>query len=405
MKARVIESLTEKSKLKRKIRQHLKKLGFTKQADGTLGLPSSEKKIIRQLHSAQRQEKIKENSAFIKENTQNLLQHFASGNDIDPNRILPILQRVYSNTWESKLFRLASLSWSVPVSVGFGRRLRYLVWDQHNNKLIGLLAIGDPVFNLSVRDNYIGWTPKDRSKRLVNILDAYVLGAIPPYNQLLGGKLVASLLRTKELYNDFRKEYGKTTGIISGEEKSARLLAITTSSSMGKSSVYNRIKLNGTQYLEPIGYTKGWGHFHIPENIFDDMREYLREIKHPYADLHQFGDGPNWRLRTARAALDSLGFREDLLKHGIGREVFICTLAENALTILATGKGRPNTSSLLSVADVAHLALQRWVIPRAASRPEFVNWQNTDIRNLILNPPSDIQIIPNEMSRHVIRSA
>jgi hypothetical protein len=38
----------------------------------------------------------------------------------------------------------------VPVSNGFGRRLRYLVWDEHNDKLIGLIAIGDPVFNLSV---------------------------------------------------------------------------------------------------------------------------------------------------------------------------------------------------------------------------------------------------------------
>jgi hypothetical protein len=68
--------------------------------------------------------------------------------------------------------RLASLTWAVPVSNGFGRRLRYLVWDRNNNKLIGLIAIGDPVFNLSVRDKLIGWTVKDRGERLVNILDA-----------------------------------------------------------------------------------------------------------------------------------------------------------------------------------------------------------------------------------------
>ena len=78
---------------------------------------------------------------------------------------------------------LASLTWSVPVSNGFGRRLRYLVWDESNGKLMGLIAIGDPVFNLAARDKLIGWTSKDRNSRLVNIMDAYVLGAIPPYNQ------------------------------------------------------------------------------------------------------------------------------------------------------------------------------------------------------------------------------
>ena len=61
------------------------------------------------------------------------------------------------------------------------------MWDNHNGKLIGIIAIGDPVFNLSVRDNLIDWDAQARGKRLVNIMDAYVLGALPPYNALLGG--------------------------------------------------------------------------------------------------------------------------------------------------------------------------------------------------------------------------
>ena len=102
------------------------------------------------------------------------------------------------------MFRLASLTWSVPVSNGFGRRLRYLVWDAHNGKLIGLIAIGDPVFNLSVRDNLIGWNVHDRTARLVNIMDAYVLGALPPYNALLAGKMIACLIRSREIYERIR---------------------------------------------------------------------------------------------------------------------------------------------------------------------------------------------------------
>jgi len=167
-----------------------------------------------------------------------LIKHFASGSDIDPARITPVLERIKSDTWQSDLFRLASLTWAVPVSNGYGRRLRYLVWDEHNKTLIGLIAIGDPVFNLSVRDKLIGWDVHDRSDRLANMMDAYVLGAVPPYNMLLGGKLVASLVRSRDLYDDFTETYGDTAGIISGKEKKARLLAVTTSSSLGRSSVY-----------------------------------------------------------------------------------------------------------------------------------------------------------------------
>ena len=148
-------------------------------------------------------------------------------------------------------------------------------------------------------------------------MDAYVLGAVPPYNRLLAGKMVACLVRTQEIYEDFRHAYGDLRGIISGEKKNARLIAVTTSSSMGRSSVYNRLKLGGVEYFKPIGYTGGWGHFHIPDQLFSELRSYLRRIEHPYADSHRFGAGPNWRLPDdCRVALKELGFRDNLLRHG-----------------------------------------------------------------------------------------
>src|SRR5690606_23856127 len=155
-------------------------------------------------------------------------------------------------------------------------------------------------------------------------LDAYVLGAVPPYSFLLGGKLAACLVRTKEVRDDFDDKYSDTRGIISKRKKAARLVMVTTSSSLGKSSIYNRLKLDGQAYLQPIGYTQGYGHFHIPDTLFAELRDYLRKKRHKYVDGHTFGKGPNWRLRTIRAAFDSLGFKADLLKHGIGREVFAC---------------------------------------------------------------------------------
>jgi hypothetical protein len=381
-KRRVVAIASREANLKRRLRRHLKSLGFTKSSDGSLQASGAGKEMIRTLHSAQRSERLKASSDFLQRRGPQLLQHFASGSEIDPEKISPVLERVSAGSIKGDLFRLASLTWSVPVSNGFGRRMRYLVWDQQNGKLIGLIAIGDPVFNLSVRDNLIGWDVHERGARLVNIMDAYVLGAVPPYNTLLGGKLVACLVRSREIYDDFAKLYGKTTGIISQKKKRARLLAVTTSSSLGRSSVYNRLKLGETQYLEPIGYTGGWGHFHIPDKLFAELRSYLRDAGHEYADFHRFGHGPNWRLRTTRAALDALGFRDDMLKHGIRREVFLSWLASNGADILKTGKGTPDISSLLPASDVAALAIERWMIPRAQRRPEYSAWTSDDLLDL-----------------------
>ena len=318
---------------------------------------------------------------------------------MDPGSIRPQLERVFAETWQADLFRLASLTWSVPVSNGFGRRLRYVVWDAHNYKLLGLIAIGDPVFNLSARDTLIGWDADDRRARLVNVMDAYVLGALPPYNTLLGGKMVACLIRCREVYNEFSRTYGNTPGIISGKAKKARLLAVTTSSSMGRSSVYNRLKLGGVRYLEPIGYTRGWGHFHISDDLFLELRDYLRSIGHEYADQHRFGQGPNWRLRSTRAALTALGFRDELLRHGVQRQVFISNLASNAARILRTGKGRPDVSSLLTVQQVGDLALERWILPRAKRRLDYRVWSRSDVLRLLGDP--DVNQLPRLASEEL----
>jgi hypothetical protein len=206
----VVRVATREANLKRRLRRHLASLGFEKTKEGELAPPGTGKDAIRTIHGVQRENRLAANWQFLSDQFPKLANHFASGRDIDPQKISPVLERIETGTWQGDLFRLAALTWSVPVSNGFGRRLRYLVLDEHNNKLMGIVAIGDTVFNLHVRDSLIDWNVNDRGKCLVNIMDAYVLGALPPYNMLLGGKLVACLLRTRDIYDDFTKTYGST---------------------------------------------------------------------------------------------------------------------------------------------------------------------------------------------------
>ncbi|MBZ9907744.1 DUF4338 domain-containing protein [Mesorhizobium sp. BR115XR7A] len=381
---RVAQPFSAEAKLKRALRNHLRVLGFSKDDNGDLVLPDGGKEVVRNLHRSQWREKMATAQPLIARALPQALPHFANGAEIDPKKIKFRLILVRSDTAEADLFRIATLTWSVPVSPGFGRRIRYLVWDDGHNRLAGVIALGDPVYNLSVRDNEIGWDVHDRAKRLVGLLDAYVLGAVPPYSFLLGGKAVACLIRSKDVLKDFNRAYGKSIGVISKSAKHAKLLAVTTTSSMGRSSVYNRLRLGDLTYLKPLGFTKGFGHFHITDSLFEKMRAYLRERDHDYADKHIFGEGPNWRLRAIRAALVGLNVNENILKHGIQREVFISTLAENAYEVLKDGTAKPDFSTLRSVSQISDLARERWIVPRAErGEIDYRSWTREQIPNLI----------------------
>lgn len=366
-----------------RLRIHLDELGFIEDGGGKLRPPNSTKESLREVHRLHRAERLAEEAAFIKSRTPSLLQYFAEGKDIVPAQIAPRIQPVESGTTESDLFRFASLTWSVPVSQGYGRRMRFLVWDGSNGKLMGLIALGDPVFNLRVRDETIGWTVTDREKRLVHVMDAYVLGALPPYNQLLAGKLVACLIRSREVRNHFTKKYGHCKSIISKKKKHAALGLVTTSSSLGRSSVYNRLKLDGVPYFNAIGYTTGWGHFHIPAQLFLEMRKYLRLKRHPYDKGNRFGDGPNWKLRLVRAVLDDLGYESDLLRHGILREVFACNVATNTARVLRGEVRHFQYRGLLTVQEIGSRARDRWIVPRSLRRPEFRFWTREQLLGLL----------------------
>jgi hypothetical protein len=364
------------AKLKRKLRAHLKQIGFHKAPDGTLLPPALDKATYRSIHAHQRTEKLAAHKDWIAAKRGKLIRYFASGTDVEVRGIRPRLEQAPGNTWQADLFRFAGLYWRIPISVGYGRRLRFLVWDDNNGKLIGLLALGDGVFNLRVRDELIGWDHKRRAEALVNLMDAYVLGAVPPYNTLLGGKLIASLARTSDVVHAFDAKYRDAVGIISNKQKNARLVAITTSSALGRSSVYNRLKLGGHLIFEPIGYTSGWGHFHISDVLFDELRDYLTHVGDRYANACKFGQGPNWRIRVIRRTLDLLGMNSDLMRHGFAREVFFCPVATNAIAFLRGDHKRVRYKDLPNVKSASKLALERWVIPRAERLPEYLAWRS-----------------------------
>jgi len=338
--------------------------------------PDLDKQRYRDMHAHQRQSRFDANRGWITSRASQLIQCFASGAGLEVERINPRIEVVQAGTWQSELFRLATYYWRIPISDGYGRRMRFLVWDDHHKKLMGLFALGDAVFNLRARDTFIGWDHHRRGEALVNLMDAYALGAVPPYNMLLGGKLIASLIRTRDVVDTFQAKYHDSIGVISGKNKHAQLVAVTTSSALGRSSLYNRLRIGGLSIFDSIGSTSGWGHFHISDDLFNDLRNYLKSKGDPYADAHKYGQGPNYRLRLIRKALGLIGLDPDMARHGLTREVFFSSLADNALPFLRGEHKRVRYGNLPTVQQMGQAALARWVIPRAERKPEFRLWRS-----------------------------
>jgi len=381
--SRLVEIPGEEARLRRKIRRHFKKLNFTKGCDGQLVPPGLDKQAYRDMHSHQRIAKLTENRIWIENNAGKLIHHFASGSEVNAKKILPRIEVIKASTWQSNLFRLASYYLRVPISEGYGRRMRFLVWDDSNEKLIGIFALGDAVFNLKARDEFIGWDHNRRSEALVNLMDAYVLGAVPPYNTILGGKLIASLIQTREVVNEFHSKYHDSVGLISGESKKARLAAVTTTSALGRSSVYNRLALEGKPIFIPIGYTSGWGHFHISNELFVELRNFLKSVGYDDFDSHDYGQGPNYRFRIVKKAFSILGMRPSLAKHGLNREVFFCPIATNALKLLRGESSKVSYSGLSTIKNRSRSALNRWVIPRTERMPLYRDWHRETFLSLV----------------------
>lgn len=337
--------------------------------------PDATKDAIRERHYAQRLALIRKKRDFLNDFESYALGQFAAGKEVDPAAIDPDVILVDSQV-TNDLFVYATLHWSVPVSGGYGRRTRFLIRDRQNGKLIGVFALSDPVYNLGVRDTDIGWTEKQKKQLLYRVLDASVIGAMQPYSDLIGGKLVALAAISRQTLSVIEAKYrGRETHIERRVLDQTRPVLITTTSALGRSSIYNRLRTAGRQFFRSVGVTKGYGTFEMPDALFDRLIMVLKEDANEKARAYEYGQGPSWRMRTIRVGLEYLGIEPDLLlRHGIKREVFLAPTAKNWREVLL-GEQAEATWFHDDLGELARFYRQRWAIPRAASRPGYRSFE------------------------------
>lgn len=373
--------VSSKQELKNSLTKGLEELGFEFTQGQVIPPTYSDKDSIRRMYLAERKRLVNDRRNWLEKLERRALKYFASGDEIKPAEMKPRLEFVTSPL-QIDIFRYACLTWSIPVSPGYGRRMRFLVVDDSNDKLIGILGLSDPVYCLAVRDSWINWSDKQKRKKLWHAMDAYVLGAVPPYSYLLGGKLVALLATSNEVREHFINRYrGKPSSILK-LVRDPYLVLLTTASAMGRSSMLNRLKRDGEMIWESIGMTAGWGHFHLGNGLFKDISDFMR-LEHPdkFA-TYKFGGGPSWKLRIIRSCLQEIGIPDQALHHGIKREVFAAPLASNWRDFLI---GQDQVPSFYDrpTSDLISYFRERWLIPRSLRDQRYRDFTREDVQRIV----------------------
>ena len=372
-------SLTEAAAQHPEIERLRRDLQALELPDNDVDEPS--KQQVRAIYQAARGARLAKAKDWLEDQGATLSRHFANGSEIEPDRIDPEVALIEKGTVDSEIFRLATMLWSVPVSQGFGRRLRFLVRDRNNTRVIGVFAIGDPVFNLKVRDDWIGWSAEQRKHRLVHIAEGHVIGAVPPYTALLGAKLIAALATSREVLESHQRRYRGKCGTLSGAAYAGPPSLLTTMSALGRSSVYNRLHVNGwTRYVR-LGSSSGYGHFQINEKTFESLRRMLEAQGHRYAQIPHYGEGGNWRLRVVRAALASVGVNGDtVLRHGVRREAWAAPLHPQWRDVIEGRHPAEIWTHTPTAEQIGQWWRNRWAIPRARRNQE---WRKCERRTVL----------------------
>lgn len=192
-----------------------------------------------------------------------------------------------------------------------------------------------------------------KTKIGTSLMDIIVCGAIPPYGEMLGGKLVAMLMTSPQVVRDYSEQYGdrhtQIASRVAGKKiyKASDLVFLTTTSlyHVG-SSQYERIRipapLGSAVTFDHIGQTEGFGSTTLSSGTVSVLRELIARIEGMQRVNSIFGEGVSPKMRMVRDGLSILGIPQDLvLRHDCPRLIYGVKLAKNAFEYLRGEQKEP----------------------------------------------------------------
>ena len=225
-----------------------------------------------------------------------------------------------------------------------------------------------------------------------SMMELNVCGAIPPYNEILGGKLVALLALSPQVINDYQGRYANRESEIASRLKGAPvcrpadLVYIgTTSLYYVGSSQYNRLRLPadilGGPYgitWKKLGLTVGFGTMHISKSTTLSLTETTNDIGFARIN-HVFGEGASPKMRLLTMSIRELletsqEDTRDFSKHAMSRIVYGAELAENTKEYLLGDDDAPKyyfskSSATQKTQEIIDYWSSRWLLSRLKFPP------------------------------------
>lgn len=229
---------------------------------------------------------------------------------------------------------------------------------------------------------------REKARRMGTAMaDLAVCGAIPPYNPLATGKLIAALAISPKVVAAYRERYREAESEIASAMagrpvvRSSELALVTTSSLYGvPSSQYNRITVPAAalggdagelRYLR-IGTSDTYGTSHFSQETVALLEALARSAANPPMAGNIFGEGASPKMRNLRQGLDALGAPADLLlQHGRMRYLYAAPLAHNTREVLLGFEEHPAYFAAPDREDsderIARWWLERWALKRLSN--------------------------------------
>lgn len=239
-----------------------------------------------------------------------------------------------------------------------------------------------------------------------SLMELNVCGAIPPYNEILGGKLVALLATSPQIIHDYKERYSNKASTIASRIKGeavfrpADLVYIgTTSLYYVGSSQYNRLTIPGKIFdtgfdivWKRIGMTIGFGTMHISKATTLSLTEATSD---GYNRInHVFGEGasPKMRLLTMsiRELLESTNEdSKDFSKHAMSRIVYGACLASNTLNYLLGRDEKPQYYTDINdyqagTSKIIDYWTNRWLSSRLQFEPIYERIKSFDKKRFMV---------------------
>jgi len=194
-----------------------------------------------------------------------------------------------------------------------GRNVKAFVKDKTSGKILGVISLGSDVVSVKVRDEYIGWTKKDKFKN--GKLNCIAMGtSIVPTQPLgynfLGGKLIAALTTSPTFRTYWKEQYDDV------------MIAMHTTALYGASSQYN-----GIPHMKTLGESAGKIGIKPDNWIYKIWHDYIKEKYPKKYEKAINATGPKQNILNL--ILREINVSPSKYHHGFQRGIYFAQMYEN----------------------------------------------------------------------------